>query len=362
MKKSFLALAAAVTALSMICTACGVDKSAAEFTRKEQYEPVIAETEAVRTQADTETDTETAPAEEIATDTNTRATETKKAEEESEPPKPVKIKEGLTEGHSFSISDFPDKVYSNKKLKDAFDEIDGICADYGYNISFAYMNMDTGAVCKYNEYAQYGCCSTIKAPFCKALLDSGIDLDEEISVTAIWDMDGGKVASSGYGSTYTAKELIKLAVNRSDNSAYYNLVEHYGFETFNSMSYGLGSDLTLGYGYIFNYCDVNDLLADYVDIYKYAENSRRGEWLVKQMKNTDLDTQIAAQLGDKYTVAHKYGSDWDQLCFHDCAIVYADSPFVLCVMTAQEPETKQSCKVFKSLAKQFDTINSQLAT
>ena len=47
--------------------------------------------------------------------------------------------------------------------------------------------------------------------------------------------------------------------------------------------------------------------------------------------------------------------------FNDCAIVYADSPFVLCIMTEQYPETEESCKVFKDLALVFDDINSLIA-
>lgn len=278
----------------------------------------------------------------------------------TEPPKPVGLKTDLLDGHSYSIEKFPHKTYSNTKLKKALKKIDDICADYGYSISFCYKNMDTGAAIRYNENVKYGVCSTVKAPFCKDLLARGIDLDDKITASVMWDGDGGKVASGGYGKEYTARQLIRLAIMESDNSAYYNLINYYGFQGFNNMNYELGVGYDLGYSWIFNYGSAEDLLRQYEDIYKYAKKSERGEWLTELMTKTDHESQITEQLGDKYKVSHKYGSDWDQNAYHDCAICYADSPFVLVIMTDQVPETADSDKVFHKLAKQFDIINSTL--
>ena len=61
-------------------------------------------------------------------------------------------------------------------------------------------------------------------------------------------------------------------------------------------------------------------------------------------------------------MAHKYGSEFNESNFHDCAIVYADSPFVLCIFTDQMPETEESCKVFRELARAFDDVNNLLVT
>ena len=278
------------------------------------------------------------------------------------PKEPTALKTELLEGHSFSASKFPDQVYSNKKLKKAFSAIDDICADYGWSLSFVYKNMNTGATCAYNENKYYGCCSTIKAPFCKSILEMNTDLDETIVINDLWLPAAGTVADSGYGSKFTARELIKLAITESDNSAYLNLVDRYGFGAFNDMNSKLGAGYYLGYGYIFNECTANDLMKEYTDIYKYSQKSKRGDWLVRLMQKTELETQITAELSDKYPVAHKYGSDWEQLCYHDCAICYADSPFVLVIMTNQEPETEESNEVFRRLAKQFDIVNGQLVT
>ncbi len=296
--------------------------------------------------------TTSAVPEEPVTETETTTTEA--------PREPEKIKKENLSGHNFSTSGFPDKVYSNKKLKKAFDEIDKICSSYGWSISFVYKNMNTGATCAYNENRYYGCCSTIKGPFCERILEKNIDIDESIVLDDLWVPYSSEVAESGFGSKYTARELIRLAITESDNSAYLNLVNRYGFGDFNNMNSKLGVGYYLGYGYIFNTCTASDLMKEYADIYKYSQKSKRGDWLIRLMQKTELETQITAELGDKYPVAHKYGSDWDQQCYHDCAICFADSPFVLVIMTEQVPETEESDEVFHKLAKQFDIVNAQL--
>ena len=122
--------------------------------------------------------------------------------------------------------------------------------------------------------------------------------------------------------------------------------------------YSLGANYYLGVSWIFTYCTVMDMAKCYKDIYNFAEKCDDGKWLISLMEETDVKTQITAALGDKYDVAHKYGSEFNESNFHDCAIVYADSPFILCIFTDQQPETEESCKVFKELAKVFDDINS----
>lgn len=363
--RSFAALAAVMLSANLLCS-CGDNNN--DFTRKTPRTTVTAAGEAVPVSADSESLGEIGGESGELTDggqetsaAQTTAPQTEaSAETTTLPPKPVGLKTDLLDGHSYSIEKFPHKTYSNTKLKKALKKIDDICADYGYTISFCYKNMDTGAVIRYNENVKYGVCSTVKAPFCKELLERGIDLDDKITVSVIWDGDGGEVAIGGYGKEYTARELIRLAITKSDNSAYYNLIEHYGYQGFNNMNYKLGVGYDLGYSWIFNYGSAEDLLKQYEDIYKYAKKSKRGEWLTKLMTKTDLEGQITEQLSGKYQVSHKYGSDWDQNAYHDCAICYADSPFVLVIMTNQIPETEDSDEVFHRLAKWFDVINSTL--
>ncbi len=253
------------------------------------------------------------------------------------------------------------KVYSNEELKNCFDRLQKICSEANFNLSFSYENPQSGVIVSYNTYKSYLTCSTIKAPYIKSLLENGVNLDEVIVRNECWSGDGGTVASAAYGTKYTAKQLIEYAVRESDNTAYYLLVKHFGYWNFNNLMYSLGSNYYLGDSWIFTYCTVMDMAKCYKDIYNFAEKCDEGKWLISLMEDTDINTQITAALGDKYDVAHKYGSEFNESNFHDCAVVYSDSPFILCIFTDQQPETEESCKVFRELAKIFDDINSLIA-
>ena len=343
-----------ITRAASTCTSAPETDAAEETEETEETEKTEG-SDAAQAVADA------AEAEETAAET-TAPTETATEITTTAPRKPVGLKRDLLDGRSYSIEKMSHKVYSNSKLEKALDAIDDICNDYGGRISFAYKNVATGATVLYNENVQYGMCSTIKAPFCKELLSEGIDLDDKIKISVIWDGDTGEIADKGFGKTYTARELVRLTIMQSDNSAYYNLINEYGFDGFNRYNAEIGANYELGSSWIFTFCNVTDLLKQYEDIYWYGETSKRGEWLTELMTKTDLESQITAQLKDKYKVAHKYGTDHETDCYHDCAICYAESPFVLIIMTEQTPETKESNKVFHKLAKQFDILNDQIVT
>lgn len=262
--------------------------------------------------------------------------------------------------HSASLSGFS-MVKSNKDLEECLDRIDEICSRFGSSLAFSYENIESGAQINYNSEKQFMTCSTIKAPYVKSILASGIDLDEKIVKDKNWfgDVVGEDyIASMNMGTEFTAKELIEAAIQRSDNTAYYLLEQHYGWNVFNSLQYEIGADYYLGQDWIFTYASTSDMLKSYKDIYRFGEENELGEWLTELMTNTDLNEQIGKKLSKKYKVSQKYGSEFNESVYNDCAIVYAQSPFVLCIFTQQYPETEQSNQVFIDLADIFDEINS----
>lgn len=260
-------------------------------------------------------------------------------------------------GYGFKMQGF-EKVTSIQDFYDYLDELQNLISNADFNMSFSYENMDTGSSISYNDTRRFATCSTIKTPFAASLLKSGIDLSEKVTKTVNWSGDSGLVAQAKMGTEFTAKELIKYAIQRSDNTAYYNLVKHFGYRQFNSDLYSVGANYSLGDSWIFTYCTSADMLKCYKEIYEYGKQTSRGKWLTELMTDTDVNRQIGKALDHKYKVSQKYGSDWTERQYHDCAIVYADSPFVLCIFTNQYPETDQSDKVFKEIANIIDRINN----
>lgn len=265
--------------------------------------------------------------------------------------------------YSFSLSGF-DTVTSLSDFENCLDELQTIINNSNFKLAFSFKNIETGASINFNENTKFMTCSTIKAPFVKSILEQNIDLDQRISKTLTWPGDSGYVASLPYGTELTARELIRRTLSYSDNSAYYNLHGYFGYNQFNSNQYKLGTSISLGSSWIFTYCTSLDMLKNYEDIYDYIQNGDNGDILKDYMTADDVDVnmQIRAALESKYTVAEKYGSQFydgiDENQFNACAIVFADSPYVLTIFTNQPPETNESSKVFKELAVVFDNINT----
>lgn len=264
--------------------------------------------------------------------------------------------------YGFTVSGF-EMVYSNEEMQNCFDRLQEICSSSYFPLGFEFKNVETGATIGYHQYEQFMTCSTIKAPFVKSLLVKDIDLDTKIPLNNKWAGDDGTLSGEDYGKEFTARELIEYTILESDNTAYQLLCQTFGTDEFNRNQYEIGANFTLGYNaeWIFTYCTPEDMTKSYVDIYKFAEENKLGKWLTDLMCNAKLNIQIGKALGEKYPVAQKYGTDYLESAFSDCAIVYADSPFVLCIYTQQTPETEESCQVFKDIALVCDDINSLIA-
>ena len=262
--------------------------------------------------------------------------------------------------YDFSYNNF-DMVYSSAELEKCFDKLNEICRTSDFSLAFSYQNIESGASVNYNSYTEYLTCSTIKAPYVKSLLENGIDLDDIIVKNSNWPGDTDPtdiVANMANGTEFTAKELIEYAIIDSDNTAYMLLHDTYGYMDFNNMQYELGANYIIGSDYIFTQASTIGMLKNYIDIYNFGKTDENGKWLIELMKNASYNAQIGQALGGKYDVAQKYGADSNENAFNDCAICYADSPFVLCIFTIQPPDDPDSCDIFKELAVVFDEINT----
>ncbi len=258
--------------------------------------------------------------------------------------------------YMFSYEDISE-VYSNEEINKCMQEISDIIADANCNISISYKNMVTGSQVYCNPSFEYQVCSPIKAPYVKSLLENGVDLDEEIVRDERWMDDDRTVASAESGTKYTVKELMYYALNESDNTAYYLLYKKFGWQWFNDLMNEIGGGMYLGYDWLYTKCNVMQIAKCFWDIYDFAEETDEGRMMVDMMVDGEYNYQIGQALDPKYKVAQKYGSEFEFRSFHDCAIVYADSPFVLCIYTDLYPETEENCVIFRDLALKFDDLN-----
>lgn len=315
------------------------------------------ETSAV-TPAETETDTEPVTTETTLPPETVTATET--TTERKVEMNPVPVDQSVIDASPVWFSDIT-TVGNNEEFRECVEELNKLVNSMGYKIGFAYQNMVTGVQIRYNATKRFPSCSTIKVPYCKSILENGVNLDEQVKIIKAWydaEPEPGHLTGADIGKSYTVRELIFNACALSDNTAYINLVEKYGRYVFNLYNQRIGANYAMPNGYYFTPLTPADLLVSYKDIYLYGETSETGKWLCETMQHSSFNKQIGAALGDKYPVSHKYGTDCETNSYHDVAICYADQPFVLAIMTDQVPETDKANKMFQDAAKVFDRLNS----
>lgn len=220
------------------------------------------------------------------------------------------------------------------------------------SISFYYENLETGTVVASTPDKVYFSASVIKAPYIASILKKGIDLSEVVTIS-------DEVCKIPAGTELTVDKLIYYSLVYSDNNSYIELVRKYGKSVFNTYSEELGITSRLKSG---NFCDMTayEAAVYFKDIYKYASESEDGQYLADNMKKPAYNQQIGRALGKKYTVVQKYGASYNRSVFHNTAVVYAQSPYVLSIFTDFYPS--ETCtQVFRDIATVIDEINTSVA-
>jgi len=204
----------------------------------------------------------------------------------------------------------------------------------------------------------YESASTVKAAYCQYLLASGASLTEELTLhAASRTSTSGKLTAAHVGERFTAAELIGHTIRASDNMAYRLLFERFGADGFNEYIRSLGLDgPLLPQNYEFTDVTADQLTACMREIYAYA--ARTGDdTLVEHLKNTTYNAQLAA--GTQSPIAHKYGYQGGTRGFHDTAIVYADTPYILTIMSRIDPS--DGAGIFARIAALTERLAEALA-
>lgn len=246
----------------------------------------------------------------------------------------------------------------NAEFEALMNDLNNIMYPYMNTVSFTYQNLETGTSVSYNADKRYDSCSIIKAPYCKMLLSNGTELDEELIMTSSSiNIYSGRIDNMPIGTSFSNEYLIYRTIVHSDNTAYNMLYENYGWVEFNDMTTSLSLTTNLGSG--FNYCKVsaNEMAVYFKDIYNFCETSE-GAYLLDLLTDCDYNRQIGYAL-PQYEVAQKYGCQSSTQDLHDCAIVYAESPYVLTILSDLNPDSDQSLSIFWQISQVIDQINTQ---
>lgn len=210
-------------------------------------------------------------------------------------------------------------------------------------------DLSTGVTSGYNMNAVMPAASTIKIPIMVEVfrqMEAGkFDLNRRVELYASdRDWGSGDIAGSPIGSTFPVSTLLAQMITVSDNTAANMLIRLVGRHNINDTM----KDLGLHHTHLADYIrtaeysvrttlrttpsDMVSLLSD------MAKNQLIDEWSSRQMiailEHQEINTLLPVPLPD-IPIAHKTGSFNDTL--NDVGIVYADSPYVIAVMTTNLP-------------------------
>ncbi|MCR5680908.1 MAG: serine hydrolase [Clostridiales bacterium] len=179
------------------------------------------------------------------------------------------------------------------------------------------------------------------------------DLDEEwVYDPETMKADGsGEIMNKAAGFRLTWRELFEYALLYSDNIAFSQIYNRFGFTSFNSLVWQLGIK---GQSAGFMYLTARDCGKFLGEIYRYFETGSAYALWMKDLMTRSRYGEMIAVYYPAGTVAHKYG--WDVNAFHDMAIVYAEKPYVIVIMTDYEDGGNAAFAFFATVVDQTKAV------
>ena len=232
----------------------------------------------------------------------------------------------------------------------------------GADAGFLYYNFQTGGSIEYNADEKFSSGSIIKAIYARSILESDIDLDAEYEMTeemlnTPYELVDGKPV----GTKFTARELIRAALVKSDNTAYKMLYNYIGYKKFNSYAAGLGLPQRMTEENYWFRMTTRESAVYFKEIYNFTRQHVNGALMLECMENSEYRDMFAAALGNK-KVAEKYGylPQEDFYTLGDCAIVSGDTDYLL-VMYIRGTGTNVNTQIFRDAAEITDELHELIS-
>ena len=208
------------------------------------------------------------------------------------------------------------------------------------------------------EEKKFHSASTIKAPYCLWLVESGQDMAREIVFSASTRTSAsGALTKAHVGETFTVAELVGYTLRYSDNQAYELLWKTFGAADYDRYVKERGwSSLRLGTGDEWASLTARDLSLAMVHLW---EVSGADGVLTEHLTHTSFAGQIPR--GTHYPAAHKYGYNGGTAGYHDTAIVfYPGKPYVLTILTRIDGGAPGANDLFRTVASLSDELIAAL--
>ena len=231
---------------------------------------------------------------------------------------------------------------------------------YGPSVSIYFENLATGCSFRHNAERNFFAASTTKAPFALwlyTLADRGeIDLDATLTFSSAHLMPGAGIIRHEYhfGQSITIRRLIALNLYQSDNVATQMLRRHFGYHGYANFIASLGGNRDFARD-IWNSRITADEAGFFMrEIYRYIESGQPNS---EEFREHLLNNQLPHIVSD-YPVASKSGQFRDfGGAWHDMAIVYAPSPYILVILSSDRTGTEADYEAFHHISFAFQEFN-----
>lgn len=242
--------------------------------------------------------------------------------------------------------------------KELADELYAVLRRHGADAGYLYYNPHTGGSLEYNADEKFSSGSIIKAIYARSILDSSIDLTAEYEMTEeMLNSQYELVNGQPVGTLFTAEELIRAALVKSDNTAYKMLYNYIGYSKFNEYAAGLGLPQRMTDENYWFRLTARESAAYFKEIYAFSKQHVNGEFMLECMANAEYRDMFSAALADK-TVHEKYGylPQEDFYTLGDCAIVSGGTDYILVAYVRNTGENLD-VKFFQDVAEITDKIH-----
>jgi len=239
------------------------------------------------------------------------------------------------------------------------DNLDWLMDRFGDYLSVYYENLETGFVYRHNADREYFSASVPKAIFALYIFQKAergeVDLDGTVTFLYedYWGGSGVIRHTSYLGDTFTQRELLRLNISESDNIATLMLRRVHGLYGYIQFITDIGGTPGFIRERVFNsQLTANEAGLFAREIFRYTESGGRYS---QEFKSYLLDNQFPFIVSD-YPVASKTG--WNRpTAWHDMAIVYAPSPFILVILSAREGWEDEDYEDFAEISRAFQQFN-----
>lgn len=251
----------------------------------------------------------------------------------------------------------------NEEIAAKLDEILAVMNPKGCDGGYIYVDLTTGASAEFNADERFSAGSIIKAPFARAVLGGDIDLGAKYEMTEdMLNSSAELIDGQPVGTEFTTEELVKAALEKSDNTAYRMLYMNFGFDGFNELSSSLGVPVEMTEDDYWFRLSTRQTAMYFKDIYSFMNGHKNGAFLMDCMKNAEHNDLVSDELTE-YDVCEKYGylpqNDFYYYTLGSADIVLADNPYMIIVYvrgTGSSPSTE----VFHETARLTDDLNKLL--